>query len=249
MSIVILEGPARGFLSNYTTILITVKQLVERLKYKTGEIFISPQMFSLYGNPVNWFDKKIVEHPENSKLISSLEFFNFSPWPTQEQLNLKEYIKYVPYNLRVSEYIKENLKTDDTFVGVHFRGTDHSGHIDRVDIEVYYEFVEIQLEKYNLKKIFVATDEENIIEKFQNKFSELDIVYNDTIKSSTMTPLHFSNFSAEEKIKLGDQVLLDSHSLSLCKSVIGKTSNIINYARILNPNLITNYVDTHLQFR
>lgn len=249
MNIVITEGPARGFLSNYTTILITVKELVNRLKYKNGEIFISPEMFSLYGNPKNWFDENIVGHPENAKVISSLEFFNFDPWPTEEQLNLYEYIKYVPYNTRVNQYLNKNLKTNNDCLGIHFRGTDHSGHIDRVDIEIFFKFVENEIEKFNFKKIFIATDEENVIEKFENKFSELEVIYNDTIKSDSNLPLHFSNFSLEDKIKLGDQVLLDSHSISMCKSVIGKTSNIINYARILNPNLNVKYVDTHLQFR
>ena len=58
--------------------------------------------------------------------------------------------------------------------------------------------------------------------------------------------LHYSiqaQPNSPERILAGDEVLIDATTLSLCKTMIGKSSNITNYARILNPFLETLYQD------
>lgn len=249
MSVVIEEGLPRGFLSNYTTILITLRELIERRKYNGNDIFISSKMFSLYGSPINWFLESKVGDPEGSEIFGSTQFIDIDPWPTKEQLNLKEYIKYIPLNDRVNTYLKDNLIKFENCLGIHYRGTDHSEHVDRVSVETFFSKISEEVEKNDYQSIFLATDEVNILEAFEDFFDDVKILHNNTIKSKTSQSLHLSNFDVDTKIKLGDQVLLDSHSIANCKTVIGKTSNIINYARILNPNLNTVYVDKNLEFR
>lgn len=249
MSSVIVEGMQRGFLSNYTTILITLRELVCRKGYDGNNIFISPQMFSLYGDPRNWFLEDKVCHPEGSDVFGSTDFMDIDPWPTKGQLDLKDYIQYVPYNKRVESYIEDNLKVPDNCLGIHYRGTDHKQHVDRVSLNKFFSYISEEIEKTNYEAVFVATDEENVIETFEDFFDGVKIIHNNSLKSKTQIPLHFTNFDLDTKVKLGDQVLLDSHSISNCRTVICKTSNIINYARILNPELNVIYVDKNLEFR
>lgn len=248
----LIEGIPRGFLSNYVTILNAIRGLISE-GYDGDNIFISPSMFSLYGNPNNWFLSSKINQPEGSKVISSTIFCdNIDPWPTNSQLNLSEFIKFVPYNLRIEKYIEKELKDTSNSLGIHYRGTDHSYHVDKIPIQKFISESIKEFENNNYESIFIATDEENVIEVFENVFRGIKIIYNDTIKSKdTSIPLHISNIrrSAKEYIDLGDQVLLDSHSISNCKKVICKTSNIINYARILNLNLDVLYIDKNHLFR
>ncbi|MFZ9376598.1 MAG: hypothetical protein ACO25K_05700 [Candidatus Fonsibacter ubiquis] len=250
--IALTEGPSRGFLSNYVTILNAIKWLIND-GYDGNNIFISPSMFSLYGNPINWFSDTKVLEPKGSKILPSTIYCdNMDPWPTKDQVELKKFSKYIPYNSRINLYLDNNLKNTTKSLGIHFRGTDHSMHVDRIPIEKYIEesVKEFQSNKY--ESIFIATDEENIIEMFENVFMGIQIIHNNTIKSKDkITPLHksYGARTPKELIDLGDQVLLDSHSISNCKKVICKTSNIINYARILNPELDVLYIDKNQSFR
>lgn len=249
MTAVIVEGLPRGFFSNYITILITLRELIGRRGYDGNDIFISPETFSLYGNPKNWIVEDKVKHPEDAEVFGATQFYDLDPWPTEEQLDLFKYIKYIPYNQRTIDFIDSNLKVPDNCLGVHYRGTDHSYHVDRVKLDTYFSHIADDLEKNDYEAVFLATDEVNIIEEFEDFFDGVEILHNDTIKSKTHSPLHFTNFDSDTKIKLGDQVILDSYSLSKCKTVIGKTSNLVTHARIINPNLNVIYADKNLQYR
>ena len=54
--VVLTEWIQRGFLSNYITILTSARELIKKRKYNPEKLFISENMFSLYGNPKNWFE-------------------------------------------------------------------------------------------------------------------------------------------------------------------------------------------------
>jgi hypothetical protein len=253
---VIKEGVPRGFLSEYTTILTAYRQLVGRMGLDGENIKVSSTMFSLYGHPSNWFDFSKIED-ENSlmeyKYQMSTETIDFDPWPTEEQLNLSPYIKYFPYNDRIQNKLKANLNNFENCLGIHYRGTDHQMHVDRIPLEKYFDYVLNEFNNNNYEQVFISTDEENIIDKFQSFFKDklnfTNIIFNDVIRSNSSTALHFSNFDSATRVELGDDVLLDSHSLSKCSTLICKTSNLINYARILNPNIKVSYLDTNLTFR
>ena len=84
---------------------------------------------------------------------------------------------------------------------------------------------------------------EEIKEHFLKEYNFTNINYFDHIRTDGLIALHFKDFSESEKVLLGDQVLIDSTTLSKCKTVIGKTSNVINYARVINPKLEVLYQD------
>lgn len=255
--IILQEDNERGFLSNYTTILMSFKGLIKYEGIDHRDILISSSMFSLYGHPKYWFDSsKIME--KKSYVVgdiyrSSTEYFDFDAWPTKEQLNLLEYTNYFSYNDKVKKYLKLNLPKIENGFGIHFRGTDHSYHVDEVPLENYFQTIKNNFNEDEYETVFICSDEYYVIEKFEKFFKSTfnfsNIKINNVTRSKTKTALHLSNFDARTKVKMGYEVLLDSHSLSSCKTIIGKSSNVISYARILNPEIKVLYQDKNLTFK
>ena len=251
--ILLVENGPRGFLSNYTTILTSLRYLIGRENIDPENIFISSSMFSLYGNPKEWFDaKKIVEDSEiTSEFIIHDSKFNFdlSIWPTNQELNFSDYIDYIPLNSRVKNFLKEDSADYSNCLGIHYRGTDNrnNGHTDFVTLEKVLDSAGKEFQKNYYNSVFITSDENEPVEQikkyFLDNFNFSNVFSHDHIRTTGDIALHFSDYSSEDKITLGDQVLIDSTSLSKCKTIIGKTSNIVNYARILNPNLEILYQD------
>jgi hypothetical protein len=243
---------SRGFLSNYTTILTSFRYLTQNKNVDPNDIFISSSMFSLYGNPKEWFDSdRIVDFFDDNYISHhSVIGFDLSIWPTSNELDLFEYIKYIPFNSRVKKLLgKDNINYSNT-LGIHYRGTDNrgnNGHTDYLPLNKIIQSSDEEFSKNFYDSIFICTDENGVIEKikehFLKKYNFTNINYFNHIRTDGEVALHFTDFSKKEKVLLGDQVLIDSTTLSKCKTVIGKTSNIINYARIINPKLEVLYQD------
>lgn len=255
--IILKEIVGRGFLSNYITILTSFKGLIKNENIHHENILVSSSMFSLYGNPKNWFDSSKIR--DKKMLIpgdiyrSSTEYLDLDPWPKKDQLNLLEYTHYFPYNIKVQECLKLNLPKIKNGFGIHFRGTDHSYHVDEIPLEIYFKSIKKNFDPEKYETVFICSDEDHVIEEFQKFFKSTfnfsNLIINNVTRSKTKTALHLSNYDTKTKIKLGYEVLLDSHSLSSCQTIIGKTSNLISYARILNPEIKVLYQDQHLTFR
>ncbi len=249
--IALTEGGPRGFLSNYTTILTSLRFLIQKNGVSPEDIFISSEMFSLYGNPKEWFDSnKVVDISDNNYSFHESKIgFDFSLWPTYKELNLLEYIDLIPLNSRVKKLLLKDKIDYSNTLGIHYRGTDNrnTGHTDFIPLELVLQSASDEFNLNFYDSIFVCTDEEGIIDQikeyFSKKYNFNNILSFDHIRTVGNVGLHFSGYSKEQRILLGDQVLIDSTTLSKCKTVIGKTSNIINYARILNPSLEVLYQD------
>jgi hypothetical protein len=249
----LIENGPRGFLSNYTTILTSLRHLISQKNVDAENIFISSTMFSLYGNPKEWFDsKKIIEDNQiTSEFIihDSKINFDLSIWPTNQELNFNNYIDYIPFNLRIKNLLKKDDRDYSNCLGIHYRGTDNrkNGHTDFISLEKILDSANKEFQKNYYDSIFITSDENGPIEQikkyFFDNFNFSNIFSHNHIRTSGDVALHFSNYCSEDKITLGDQVLIDSTSLSKCKTVIGKTSNVINYARIINPELEVLYQD------
>lgn len=232
----------RGFLSYYISILTSFRDLINS-NVSLEEIGIDPYIFYTYGIASNWFEEeRLITPSSNDSIFYSTDSWNISPWPTKEELDLNEYRKYLPYNDRINSWINNNLPQVNNFLGIHFRGTDHY-HTDRVEVQSYLSMIDYELSKNEYAGIFLATDEDGILEKFQSSLSGIKIIHNDTIKASGNISIFDTPMELDKKILAADQVLLDSHSLALCKKVLGKMSNVTHYSRILNPSLEMVYLD------
>lgn len=246
MTIRLIEKNQRGFLSCYISILTSFR-ILENNNINLEDVKIDQSMFSLYGDPSNWFDENLITN--SGRVYETPNSWDLSMWPTYSELDLFKYTKYIPFNERITNIINSDKADYSNTLGVHYRGTDnrYNGHTQHITVDTFLKSTCEEFEKNYYDSIFIATDEIGVIEKFKDIFSEKykfdNIISFDHIRIDSNVGLHFNDFSEDEKILLGDQVLVDAHTLSKCKTIIGKTSNVSNYARILNPMLEILYQD------
>lgn len=234
--------PIRGFLSYYISILTSFRQLLNS-GFNIEDIRIDPYIFYTYGEASNWFQKdRIAFASLEDSIFYSTDSWNIDPWPSNEQLDLLGYKQYFDYNYKTQEYISNNMPNIENSIGIHFRGTDHY-HTDRIELEVYIDNVLQKMYNEGYDTVFVATDEDGILEQIYHSLPDANIIHNNTIKSSNGISVFDKNMSIEDKIESGRQVLLDSHCLAKCNTVFAKLSNVNYYSRILNPQLEVIYLD------
>lgn len=251
----------RGFISNYITILLALKELIEEQNVNPTDIFISPTMFGLYGNPDNWFDSKQIQHPSDVEfeLVDTAKVwehrnrqFDFRVHPFS---GLLPYKKLFDYNDDVKNRLRNDVKLLTKCLGVHYRGTDNNygrppkNHAKSAPLLFFMKFISRELESGKYENIFLATDEAIAVEEIKSycwskhKFDKIH--YNDVTRSNDELPVHKINCSTKAKIRLGYEILLDVHCMSMCQSIICKASNIISYLEILNET--TNFIRVDLQ--
>lgn len=254
--IVLYEGHPRGFLSNYLTIL-TAFHYFEKLGINDSSIKISSSMFSLYGNPCNWFESSKVVSRTTGVAVDATMTHTTSTWSAEELSSSKTIIpfrllsKYVDNfspNQRIIELLK-SFELPPKCLGVHYRGTDHinaHSHSKPVSMNMFLKSIDEELEQGEYDNLFLATDEQSavsVITEHCEKKHGITPKVNNFIRSSSVTPIHKLPLDSAEKIRIGDEVITDASCLSRCASVICRDSNIINYATVLNPSLRTNYLD------
>lgn len=170
------------------------------------------------------------------------------PFPTSQDLTYGTYRRLLPYNQRVETFLKDNLATFSHTLVVHYRGTDRY-HTGPVSLSQYFDALSRAFETGQFDQVYIATDEEQVIEQFVDfmwqKYQFDNITYNQTIQSKDGIGIHFVPLAESEKILPGNQVILDAHSLSACDTVICTGSNLIAYALILNTVLKPIYLDLH----
>lgn len=242
----LMEGNHRGFLSNFITILTSYRAL-EKAGVDLNKVCVDPSMFMLYGDPSNWFDISKVSD-DAPKAANTQDLFDCDyPWGTFRDFDLNKYRKYIPFNPRVLGILDAiTAEKYATCLGVHYRGTDGVGHTEFVAVEKYLKATEEEFATGDYEAIFLATDQTNIVDIFRERFEGVKVYCYDHQRTMSNAGLHYSiqaQPNSPERILAGDEVLIDATTLSLCKTMIGKSSNITNYARILNPFLETLYQD------
>lgn len=242
------QGPERGFFSNLTTILTCSRFLVEQRGIALSDVFINSNMFSLYGDPRLWFESSVVN--DNGANISSLLGFNLSQHPTSQQLDLAKYLHRFTWNDRVLDLLKNSIDIVPNSIGIHYRGTDHNINDNLHGVRVSPDkFLQVFYNIYNKHKfagVFICSDEQDSLDYLRNnikKYCNIDACVNHATRLvNSSQGLHWRGTS-NDKIKISDEVIVDAWCLSKCSALIGKTSNLINFARIVNPEIKVYYTD------
>jgi len=249
MSVVFHEGPPRGFLSTYVSLLAAYRNFIGTQGIDYKEIHISPDNFQFYGfNPQNWFDVLNLSDGEHTSIHqNTAAIYGIEEYPTIESLNLASYSKFIPYNENTKNFLTSNVKPLNNCLGVHWRGTDHAPH-GMIDQNTMLNAIRQQLETNAYDQLFICSEQHNLIETIsdcvRSEFNFHNIVVNDVMRSNEI-PIFYANV---DKVRLGLEVLLDCHMLSACKFVLCKSSNVITYARILNIALEGFYLDQQKYF-
>lgn len=150
--------------------------------------------------------------------------------------------KYIQYNEKTKKYLAEEygrLLGDKKTIAVHYRGTDfnkgYNNHPIPVQVEQEIEKVKELLQHKNYEQIFLATDENAVVERFQREFGERVKVYEDTFRDDgSGESIAFSHSEREKHhYKLGLEVLRDQYTLTHCEGIVCGYSNITFIARVM----------------
>lgn len=150
--------------------------------------------------------------------------------------------KYIRYNDATKKYLEdeyEKLLGSNKTIAVHYRGTDfnkgYNNHPVPVQVEQEIQIVRELLNTKNYEQVFLATDENAIVEKFRQEFGDLVKVYEDTFRDDgSGESIAFSESKRENHhYKLGLEVLRDQYTLTHCEGIVCGYSNITFIARVM----------------
>lgn len=150
--------------------------------------------------------------------------------------------KYIRYNNAIKLYLEEcyaSLIGEKKALAVHFRGTDfrrqYNNHPVFVTIEQEIEVIHKILEKKDYELIFVATDEQEAINKFAEEFGEMVVCFDDTYRASDgdESVAYSTNDRDNHHYRLGLEVLRDQYMLTRCDGLVCGLSNLTLSARMM----------------
>lgn len=150
--------------------------------------------------------------------------------------------KYIHYNKETREYLQKQFNEligEKKTIAVHYRGTDfnkgYNNHPIPVRIEQEIEIVRELLQQKKYEQIFLATDENEVVELFIREFGNIVKVYEDTFRDNgSGESIAFSSSQRElHHYKLGLEVLRDQYTLTHCDGIVCGYSNITFIARVM----------------
>lgn len=150
--------------------------------------------------------------------------------------------KYIRYNDETEKYLKdeyERLLGDKKTIAVHYRGTDfnkgYNNHPVPVKVEQEIEKVRELLRTKGYEQVFLATDENAVVERFRQEFGGMVKVYEDTYRDDgSGESIAFSRSDRKNHhYRLGLEVLRDQYTLTRCEGIICGYSNITFIARVM----------------
>lgn len=150
--------------------------------------------------------------------------------------------KYLKYNEKTENFLKQEYEAligDKKALAVHFRGTDYrrqyNNHPVFVTIEQEIEEITRLIEKNNYEVIFLATDEQEAISIFRDKFGEMLKVYEDTWRAceGDESVAYSHSDRKNHHYLLGLEVLRDQYTLTRCQGIVCGVSNLTIMARVM----------------
>lgn len=142
----------------------------------------------------------------------------------------------------ISKSINSHFKENDNILGIHARGGDFNqefkNHPHHVSAKEYLDAVQKEFASGNYKKIFIATDDENILKMFINFFGDNLVFYDDVPRVSGNNGIHLQeNNRPLNHYKLGLELLRDVYTLVSCDSFICGLSHVSFMVRYVKESL------------
>lgn len=150
--------------------------------------------------------------------------------------------KYIRYNDETKVYLEDayrSLLGSAKTLAVHYRGTDfHKGYNNHpVPVQVEQEICKVRefMQSKDYQQIFLATDENAVVESFRQEFGEAVRVYGDTYRDDgSGESIAFSKSDRKDHhYRLGLEVLRDQYTLTHCQGIVCGYSNITFLARVM----------------
>lgn len=152
---------------------------------------------------------------------------------------------------KVKKYILEEIEekygkefAGKKVLGVHFRGKDmniYPQHPFGPTEEQMFKYTDEIFEKFNVEKIFLATDEKKYLEAFVNRYGK-KVFFADNFRTEKINEFNI-NPRENHRYLLGKEVLTDLILLTKCDGILCGNSNVAATARILKPFEFVYYVN------
>lgn len=216
--------------------------------------FINKDTFEYYFEPITIEKPNTIKNSymiahsrKSDRIICTNLTYNISDDEIEEMGKI--YKKYIQLNKESKQYIFFNIQNffkEQKILGVHVRGTDYfkiyNGHPVAVTAEEYLNATKQAIREQKYEKVFLATDEASVINKFYQEFKEKLLFYSDVFRSEDNLPVHGSeNERPMHKYMLGLEVLRDMYSLAKCDGLIAGLSNVPMFARVVKCSLGEKY--------
>lgn len=150
--------------------------------------------------------------------------------------------KYIHYNRKTLEYLERNyneLVGERRALAVHFRGTDYrrqyNNHPVFVTIEQEIKKVHEIFDKKDYDIIFLATDEQEAVNRFRDEFGDKIRTFEDTWRADGGDEsVAYSKANREHhRYLLGLEVIRDQYMLTRCPGLVCGISNLTLSARMM----------------
>lgn len=161
----------------------------------------------------------------------------------QNTLFLKNEFK-VFFERKIKKY-----QIDENTLGVQIRGTDKKTELSPIKIENCFLQIDDCLKKFDIKKIFISTDDKKYLYPLLYRYGDLIEYDSDISISHDSSPLHLDP-NKDRKI-INQEVISQVYLLSRCKYFLYSFSNVSHLAGIwgINNHVFRNNLNTNFTER
>jgi hypothetical protein len=245
-----LDNLGSGFFSNLSAVLCHLKiadaigmiPVIDFKNFRTLYNVNTPinnvnNAWEYYFKPVSPFSLDEVYDSKNVFFCSGSYPSSMSySITTIEGLYDEIYKKYVILQSNVEEYLKKYSGLfKQRVLGVHFRGKEQNlapGHSFAPTEKQMIKYSDEIIEKYNIDKIFLVTEEQRYLDLFIKNYGE-KVFYTDSFRSYKINSYNV-NPRENHRYLLGLEVLVDAQLLSMCSGILCGDSNVSEYSRFIN---------------
>lgn len=158
------------------------------------------------------------------------------------------YKDYMHLKNEIEEQFSQEIKQiiQGKVIGVHYRGTDfkvgYNGHPVAVQYQRHIEKVEELLATGNYDRIFLATEDGDVIQEFQNKFGNKLTMYSDVVRGTGETNAYNMNvIRKNHHYRLAYEVLRDVYTLASCDAFVSSVSGVGIMSQIIKKSKGTSF--------
>lgn len=226
--------------------------------YDHGMDQITKNVFEYYFEPVSGINCREIDNISDVVIADDVQgsFFIEHPYGYEiQQYEIERlgeiYKKYIRLNKSTQEYIDKNINCimhNGKILGVHARGTDFNvGFRDHPIVSSPEEFLRKTKEVFingKYDKIFLATDDVNILRLFKKELGESLLFYKDVFRSDDYRGAHkIQSNQPLHYYRLGLEVLRDIYTLANCDTLVCGLSQVSFAARYVNIAINRKYKD------
>jgi hypothetical protein len=249
------EKCTRGFFSLFLQVLYGIRfalrhQLPYYIDFGNGQYAYSdPENFDGDFNFWNYYFEQSLHKTDILKAKVATANLLYETYPLR--IWHKSFIKELSHITHQHIVLKNQIKTiidhklqvfkQQKILGVHIRGTDHPTEIEPVPLSKFIKVIDKKRSAFD--KIFLATDDENILNILVKKYGYDIIIYHQATRSSSKVAIHTA-MSFQNPYQLGLEALIDCYCLAHCTEAILVHSNLSYAALVINPDLTYTLMET-----